>query len=201
VLFRSPTLPVWEYVRRYRSDGAALEAATRKCAAERAGPELVAHLAKTVDDVEVALTRRLPAVLEGPRGPLTLLDFVETRVVKIVVHADDLSRSLPERPPIRLERAALSSCSRTLTAILAGQQPGRSVEVRVPPFAAVQCGLAGDPGPTHTRGTPPNVVETDPVTFLRLATGRISWDDARGAHLIKASGQRANLAQALPLLS
>ena len=47
----------------------------------------------------------------------------------------------------------------------------------MPPYAAVQCAI-GDPGPTHTRGTPPNVVETDPLTFLRLATGRVSWADA-----------------------
>ena len=65
---------------------------------------------------------------------------------------------------------------------------------------AVQCGL-GDPGPTHTRGTPPNVVETDALTFLRLATGRQAWSDAVSAGQVHASGLRADLSPALPLLS
>ena len=116
------------------------------------------------------------------------------------MHSDDLSRSLPEQPPVDLARAALARATRTLAEILAGQHPGRSVEVRVPPYAAVQCGV-GDPGPTHTRGTPPNVVETDPVTFLRLATGRISWADVVRDGLVHASGLRADLSSALPLLS
>jgi hypothetical protein len=64
----------------------------------------------------------------------------------------------------------------------------------------VQCAI-GDPGPTHTRGTPPNVVETDPLTFSRLATGRISWAEAIAGGTVHASGLRANLAPVLPLLS
>ena len=71
----------------------------------------------------------------------------------------------------------------------------------MPPYAAVQCGLPDDPGPTHTRGTPPNVIETDAVTFLRLATGRTSWAQARAAHLVTASGRQADLSPVLPLLS
>ena len=110
----------------------------------------------------------------------------------MVVHSDDLNRSLPEREPVPLRPLALAAAVRTLAAILAGPHPGRSVEVRVPPYAAVQCGV-GDPGPTHTRGTPPNVVETDPVTFLRLATGRMPWADAVGAGAVPASGLRADL--------
>ena len=70
----------------------------------------------------------------------------------------------------------------------------------MPPYAAVQCGVGG-PGPAHTRGTPPNVVETDPVTFLRLATGRITWADGVRDGLVHASGLRADLSGALPLLS
>ena len=116
-----------------------------------------------------ALAGPLPTVIESPRGPATVLDFTETRVVELAVHSDDLSRSLPDRPPVPIERVALGSTSRTLAAILAGQSPGRSIEVRMPPYAAVQCGLPDDPGPTHTRGTPPNVIETDALTFLRLA--------------------------------
>jgi hypothetical protein len=69
----------------------------------------------------------------------------------------------------------------------------------------VQCAITTDgvtdPGPTHTRGTPPNVVETDPLTFLRLATGRISWADAVLTGSVQASGLRADLSGVLPLLS
>lgn len=73
--------------------------------------------------------------------------------------------------------------------------PGRSVEVRVPPFGAVQC----IEGPTHTRGTPPNVVETDAATWLRLVTGQTDWTQARDQGAIRASGNRADLDDYLPL--
>ncbi len=66
----------------------------------------------------------------------------------------------------------------------------------MPPFAAVQC----VEGPRHTRGTPPNVVETDPRTWLELATGALSWPDAVAAGRITASGNRADLSAHLPLL-
>jgi hypothetical protein len=78
---------------------------------------------------------------------------------------------------------------------LAARAPGRSVEVRVPPFAAVQC----VEGPRHTRGTPPNVIETDAQTWLMLATGRQAWDTALHGGRIRASGQRADLSALLPL--
>jgi hypothetical protein len=78
---------------------------------------------------------------------------------------------------------------------LAARAPGRAVEVRVPPFGAVQC----IEGPRHTRGTPPNVVETDSQTWLMLATGRQTWAQAMGGGTIRASGQRADLASLLPL--
>jgi len=84
-----------------------------------------------------------------------------------------------------------------LAEILAAQAPGRSVEVRVPPFVAVQ---AID-GPRHTRGTPPNVVETDPLTWLRLATGRLAFADAVATGTVRASGTRADLTRYLPVLS
>jgi putative sterol carrier protein len=67
----------------------------------------------------------------------------------------------------------------------------------VPPFIAVQA----VPGPRHTRGTPPNVVETDPVTWLRLATGRVSFTEAVAAGDVRASGNRADLTPYLPLLT
>lgn len=79
--------------------------------------------------------------------------------------------------------------------LLAERAPGRAVEVRVPPHGAVQCVA----GPRHTRGTPPNVIECDPPTWLRLAAGELSWADAVGAGQVRASGPRADLAAYLPL--
>ena len=153
-----------------------------------------------IDACAHAMTAPLPDVVIGPRGPIRGEDLLRTRIVELVVHSDDLSRSLPDRPPVEIRRPALAGATRTLADILAGQHPGRSVEVRVPPFAAVQCGI-GDPGPTHTRGTPPNVIETDPVTFLRLATGRTTWAEGVRAGWVHASGLRADLSAALPVLS
>ena len=80
-------------------------------------------------------------------------------------------------------------------ALLTERAPGRAIEVRIPPYAAVQCGE----GPTHTRGTPPNTVEMDAQTWLALANGEKSWADAMAAGLISASGIRADLSQLLPL--
>lgn len=80
-------------------------------------------------------------------------------------------------------------------AILEQRAPGRSVEVRVPPYAAVQV----VPGVRHTRGTPPAVVETDAETWVALATGTLSWAAADAAGSITASGERADLSAYLPL--
>ena len=80
-------------------------------------------------------------------------------------------------------------------ALLTERAPGRAIEVRIPPYAAVQCGE----GPTHTRGTPPNTVEMDAQTWLALANGEKSWAEAMAAGLILASGIRADLTQLLPL--
>lgn len=84
---------------------------------------------------------------------------------------------------------------RYLLGRLAAAVPGRAVEVRVPPYGAVQC-IAG---PAHTRGTPPNVVETDPATWLRLATGRMAWQEGLRRGQIRASGPRADLSPHLPI--
>ena len=91
---------------------------------------------------------------------------------------------------------ALRIAARHLLYALAARHPGRVLEVRVPPVAAVQC-LAG---PVHTRGTPPNVVETDPLTWIRLAAGRLDWADAVRSGAVHASGPRADLGAYLPLL-
>ncbi len=80
--------------------------------------------------------------------------------------------------------------------LLADSAPGKSVEVRVPPFGAVQA----VEGPRHTRGTPPNVVELDAVTWLALATGTLSWPEALAAGRVLASGSRADLTAFLPVV-
>jgi hypothetical protein len=89
----------------------------------------------------------------------------------------------------------LATAVRELLRALAVAAPGRSVEVRVPPYGAVQC----VPGPRHARGTPPNVVETDPVTWVEVATGRLTWVAAIAEGRVSASGPRTDLSQYLPL--
>jgi hypothetical protein len=79
---------------------------------------------------------------------------------------------------------------------LAERAPGRTLEVRVPPYGAVQC----VEGPRHTRGTPPNVIEMDATTWLDLVTGRSDWATALAGGAVHASGQRATLADLLPIL-
>ena len=78
---------------------------------------------------------------------------------------------------------------------LAAKVPGRAIEVRVPPYAAIQCG----DGPTHTRGTPPNTIEMSAETWLALAAGELSWAAAVDSGAVVASGTRADLAPFLPL--
>ena len=85
------------------------------------------------------------------------------------------------------DRAAIATAVRLTARTLAALAPGASVEVRVPPFVAVQC----ISGPRHTRGTPPNVVETDPRTWLRLATGLLDVDEASRQGVLRLSGSRA----------
>ncbi|MFJ4775044.1 sterol carrier family protein [Streptomyces sp. NPDC088762] len=128
-------------------------------------------------------------------GDMTLADFLVTRTVELVVHTDDLNRAAGLDIP--LERQALAAATRLLADALALKAPGGSVEVRIPPFAVVQC----IEGPRHTRGTPPNVVETDPLTWLRLATGRTGWAEMLDAAQVSASGERADLSALLPLMS
>ena len=93
------------------------------------------------------------------------------------------------RDPLILEQVKTTLNALTVKA------PGRAIEVRVPPYAAVQCGE----GPTHTRGTPANTIEMDAQTWLALASGELSWDQAVDSGAVLASGLRADLAQFLPL--
>ena len=102
--------------------------------------------------------------------------------------ADALARDVPTRADLKL-------LSKHFLAVLSIRAPGHSVEVRVPPYAAVQV----VPGVRHTRGTPPAVVEMDAGTWIALATGELTWHQAEDAGRVSASGERADLAPYLPL--
>ncbi len=101
------------------------------------------------------------------------------------------SQAAEEKP----QRTDLATAVRYLLQLLAEKAPGGAVEVRVPPFGAVQV----IEGPRHTRGTPPNVVETDAATWIALATGQERWVDAAASGRILASGVRADLTDVLPV--
>ncbi|GCD20526.1 sterol carrier family protein [Cellulomonas algicola] len=103
----------------------------------------------------------------------------------------DVWRADPAAVPVAARRTAV----RFTLEELADVAPGNAVEVRVPPDGAVQA----VEGPRHTRGTPPNVVETDPATWLSLVTGATTWPDAVAAGAVRASGERADLSAWLPL--
>ncbi|KAA9395326.1 hypothetical protein FCK90_02680 [Kocuria coralli] len=96
-----------------------------------------------------------------------------------------------------LDRKTLATAVRFTLEELGERAPGNSVEVRVPPFGVTQC----IPGLRHTRGTPPNVVETDAATWLALVTGRVQWSEAMTGGAVSASGTRADLSGVLPLFS
>lgn len=110
------------------------------------------------------------------------VDPAKTRqaVLAVVEWLRDETRPAPDRD-------ALASAVRLTARTLAAVAPGGSVEVRIPPFVAVQCVA----GPRHTRGTPPNVVEADPRTWLLLATGMVSLAQAKSAGTLTLSGSRA----------
>ncbi|GGY03710.1 maleylpyruvate isomerase family mycothiol-dependent enzyme [Streptomyces minutiscleroticus] len=159
-------------------------------------PDLDAYLA----DAEREFTAHLDTHLGGRllptgAGALSLADYLVTRTVELVVHTDDLNAAVPGLD-VPYDRQALAAATRLLADALAVKAPGASTEVRVPPYAVVQC----VEGPRHTRGTPPNVVETDPLTWVRLATGRTEWAEAVAGAQVGASGERADLSGLLPLM-
>ena len=146
--------------------------------------EAVDSLRHVVADTDPA--RVIPTLL----APMRFDDFLATRCVEGVVHGLDLS------PAVEPDPGALRIATRALLAALVAKAPGHTVEVRVPPIAAVQC----VEGPRHTRGTPPNVVELDPLTWVRLAAGRLPWAEAVADGRVRASGERSNISALLPIL-
>ncbi|MCS0638854.1 maleylpyruvate isomerase family mycothiol-dependent enzyme [Streptomyces sp. LP05-1] len=188
---RELELVEWPFATAPQAGG--VDEAARTAAAGADLPGLYAEVAADLDAV-------LPdapddRVVAMRAGTMRLGDAMVTRAVELIVHTDDLNAATGLAVPY--DRAALGACVRLLADALAVKAPGGSVEVRVPPYAVVQC----VPGPRHTRGTPPNVVETDPLTWLRLATGRARWADEVAAARVRAGGERADLAALLPVMS
>jgi uncharacterized protein (TIGR03083 family) len=177
------------------ANAAAIAEFTRNLATGR--PDLTAYLADVGDSLRALLTEHPGGrLLETNAGALPLDDYLVTRTVELVVHTDDLNAAV-DGLEVPYDRQALAAATRLLADALAVKAPGGSTEVRVPPYAVVQC----VEGPRHTRGTPPNVVETDPLTWVRLATGRVTWKDAVAQAKLSASGERADIGDLLPLMA
>ncbi|MGK4582031.1 sterol carrier family protein [Kitasatospora sp. HPMI-4] len=191
-----------EWVGLTRTAAARVETMVEEHAREAFGgsPEEVAREFDRVAD-ELLKTLTDPQVSDPERkfatafGPMLLTDVLVTRLVEAVVHADDLAHALglAEFPHAR---QAVAAVTRLLADSFAAQVPGGAVELRIPPYAVVQA----VPGPRHTRGTPPNVVETDPLNWIRLATGRVAWGTAVESDAVSASGERSDLAEFLPVM-
>ncbi|GAA3637239.1 hypothetical protein GCM10022267_24670 [Lentzea roselyniae] len=168
--------------------GAAARAAVNRSLAACQGPTTAKFLI-TVQIYQQPGERRCPFANVGD-VPAKAVDPAEMRAaVQAVLPWLRGEADQPERP-------VLASAVRLSLRALEQIAPGRSVEVRVPPFAAVQC----VEGPRHTRGTPPNVIETDPRTWLELATGALAWDEALDGARVTASGTRADLSHLLPVV-
>lgn len=120
--------------------------------------------------------------------PSRRIDIIDGRAALAAVRDADAAGGTPAR-------TALATAVRYLLQLLDEKAPGNSVEVRVPPFGAVQV----IQGPRHTRGTPPNVVEMDAATWIAVATGAEQWIDAAASGRVSASGTRADLSDVLPL--
>ena len=156
--------------------------------ADRDAREGVADLASAVAAARAALATALETqVVQQRTGAHTLHDAVHFRVIEGVVHGMDVG---VDPDPIA-QRIAV----KTLVGVLASRAPGHAVELRVPPYTAVQV----LEGPRHTRGTPPNVVEVDPLAFVELCAGRLAWSDAVRDGRARTWGDRADLSPWLPL--
>ncbi|TCJ35481.1 sterol carrier family protein [Parafrankia sp. BMG5.11] len=190
----APLVTAADYLAGTGARAGAIAATVRDLAAGQA-PEAVRVAFRDAAAGAAADLARLPPdeiadrLVITPGGRMRLGEFLLTRAVEAVVHGLDLGVP-PARP-------ALKTVVRLFTSMLAQRAPGHAVELRVPPFSAVQI----VEGPRHTRGTPPNVVEADPAAFVLIATGRLAWEAALADGRIRASGERADLRFLLPLLA
>ncbi|GAA2933802.1 maleylpyruvate isomerase family mycothiol-dependent enzyme [Streptomyces thioluteus] len=190
-----PRVTLRDYVPRLRAAAASVDEEAAAGAAGVQPREAADRLAAATDRLLEAAATDPAVVIRSRFGPMTVGDFLVTRLLEAVVHADDLAAATGLL--ITHDRQALAAVTRLLADALAVKAPGGSVEVRIPPFAVVQC----VEGPRHTRGTPPNVVETDALTWIRLATGRLAWDSAVEDALVTVGGERADISHQLPLLA
>lgn len=164
---------------------------TRERAGTKPPAQLRAEVRAAVDELAAVAAVTDPArVIPTRLAPMRFDEFLITRLVEGVVHGLDLD------PVVDADPLALRIATKVLLAALVAKAPGHTVEVRVPPIAAVQCVQ----GPRHTRGTPSNVVEADPLTWVRLAAGRLRWADAVADGRVSASGERSDISGLLPLL-
>jgi hypothetical protein len=138
--------------------------------------------------------QRLLAALDAQRAALGLAPWGGGLAVSVLGQGCVTAVLAALDAGVDPQRQAVRAAVTYLLDLLAERAPGRAVEVRIPPYAAIQCVA----GPRHTRGTPPNVVETDAVTWILLATGRLAWAQAAGTRL-RASGPRADLSGYLPI--
>lgn len=145
------------------------------------------------------MVRRTTPTIDEVRSSLEpvlkWLDAADADGVHDPAGADDADGADAAEGAAAPSRAQLAAAVRGTARYLAGTHPGGAVELRVPPFVAVQCVQ----GLTHRRGTPPNVIELDPRSWLRLVTGRLSWSGALADGAVSASGSRADLADLLPI--
>lgn len=154
---------------------------------------LARQLVPLLGEFSAAMSHQeLPNTVNSTFGSVRLIDYLRANCI----HAVDLAYRVTGAPA----QPALTESVRALVAALSERFPGRSIEFRVPPVAAVQVGSLTD-GPTHTRGTPPNVIETNPRVFVALATGRMKWNDAWHAGQLNISGVHADeAARMIPII-
>ncbi|MDO5500047.1 MAG: sterol carrier family protein [Propionibacteriaceae bacterium] len=180
-------------IARHRTEGLAQEIADHD-----SGPALSTNLQHAHHDLAQRLSGSdLPDVVAIDRSALRTVDLLRLVGQTWVLHADDLNRALPGHRPVDIPRSALADAVRLFADVLRRQHPGQSVEIRIPPFAAIQCGNPGEP--RHTRGTPPTVIEAGPLPFIRLCRGRETWADSLRDRHVTASGVRADISDWLPL--
>jgi uncharacterized protein (TIGR03083 family) len=192
----APTLDVMDWALATPSVAATVDERARALSDEARPAELRSIISEMRALVDAQLAEPDATFVVPARfGAIRIADYLATRCVELTVHSLDLADAVNRAVPLHPDAAAVAA--RLLARVFAASAPGRSVELRVPPFVAVQA----VEGPGHTRGTPPNVVETDAATWLEIATGRRDWYDAVEAGAVSASGDRADLSSYLPVLS
>lgn len=162
-------------------------------AANSTAASLERQLSLLLDEITAALASTdLPNTVNSNYGPVRLVDYLRGHCIVLAGLAFRITGT-PTQP-------VTAEAVRSLASVIVERQPGRTIELRVPPLTAIQLGAAGD-GSVHTRGTPPNVVEMNPRIFLTMATGTTNWDDAYSAGELSVSGAHAaDVADLLPVV-